>query len=72
VAIVGQPHEIAGTALVAHVVPKDPAVFDAAALLDYCRARMPQYMVPVEVVVRDGLPRTSSGKLDRKRVASSE
>jgi acyl-CoA ligase (AMP-forming) (exosortase A-associated) len=68
--IVGQPHEIAGTALVAHVVPREPASFDPAVLLDYCRAQMPQYMVPVEIVTRESLPRTSSGKLDRKRVAS--
>jgi amino acid adenylation domain-containing protein len=72
IAIVGRPHDIAGTALVAHVVPKDPARFDPAALLEHSRARMPQYMVPIEIVVRESLPRTSSGKLDRKRVATEE
>lgn len=69
VVIVGQPHEIAGTSLVAHVVPKEPRDFTPAMLLDYCRAQMPQYMVPVDVVVHESLPRTSSGKMDRKRVA---
>ncbi|MDQ3031426.1 MAG: AMP-binding protein [Myxococcota bacterium] len=68
VAITGRPDEVAGTALVAHVVPSDPERFDAAALVDFCRAQMPSYMVPAEVVVRVGLPRTSSGKLDRKSV----
>jgi amino acid adenylation domain-containing protein len=68
--IVGKPHEIAGTALVAHVVPKDPAHFAEATLLDYCRAQMPQYMVPIEIVVHESLPRTSSGKMDRKSVAA--
>jgi amino acid adenylation domain-containing protein len=70
IAIKGRPDDIAGTALVAHVVPSDPATFQASALLELCRARMPHYMVPVEVVVHASLPRTSSGKLDRKNVGA--
>ncbi len=69
VVVVGRPHDIAGTVLVAHVVPRDPARFEREALLEHCRAEMPPYMVPVEIVVHESLPRTSSGKLDRRRVA---
>lgn len=71
VAIVGAPDEIAGTVLVAHVVPKDPERFTPADLIEHCRTHMPSYMVPAKVVVRESLPRTSSGKLDRKSVAAA-
>jgi amino acid adenylation domain-containing protein len=53
-----------GQQLVAVAVPSDPAV----SVLDvkrYCAARLPRYMIPAEVRLVEGLPRTSSGKVDR-------
>jgi acyl-CoA ligase (AMP-forming) (exosortase A-associated) len=66
VAVTGCPDEVAGTLLVAHVVPRDPARFEPSMLIEHCRTNMPHYMVPARVVVCESLPRTSSGKLDRK------
>jgi|SRR5690349_11213473 len=66
VAVKSRPDPVAGAAIVAHVVPADPAVFETRALLEYCRARMPAYMVPKAIEVHEALPRTSSGKVDRK------
>ncbi len=53
-----------------HVVPKDPAGFVAGKLAAYCRQTMPRYMVPGEIVVHQSLPRTATGKIDRKQVSS--
>jgi acyl-CoA ligase (AMP-forming) (exosortase A-associated) len=39
--------------------------FDSAALLDEMKARLPLYMVPGSVVVRDAIPRSPNGKFDR-------
>lgn len=44
-----------------------PAVteFDTDALLEEMKSRLPLYMVPSSVVVRDALPRNPNGKFDR-------
>ncbi len=39
---------------------------DAAALLAFCRRRLPDYMVPGRIVFLDMLPLNSNGKIDRK------
>lgn len=68
VVVRGVPDEVAGQAIVAHVVAKNPATFAEQALLDFCRQEMPRYMVPKQIVVHESFPRTSSGKVDRKNV----
>ncbi|MDH4260765.1 MAG: hypothetical protein OEW16_10765 [Gammaproteobacteria bacterium] len=32
----------------------------------FCRREMPSYMQPRQIVLRESLPRTASGKIDRK------
>jgi acyl-CoA ligase (AMP-forming) (exosortase A-associated) len=39
--------------------------FDADALLEEMKSRLPLYMVPRSVVVRDAIPRSPNGKFDR-------
>ena len=63
------PHEEWGTAIVAVVVADAEA--DPFGELDVRRwlaARLPHHMVPVRVEITDGLPRTSTGKIDRRTV----
>jgi len=66
----GEPHPIAGMAVVVHVVPRDRSRFQQQDLLAHCRKTMPVYMVPKTIRVHDEFPRTASGKVDRKRVIS--
>jgi acyl-CoA ligase (AMP-forming) (exosortase A-associated) len=66
----GEPHPVAGMAVVVHVVPRDRGAFQAQALLAHCRRTMPVYMVPKAIHVHDEFPRTPSGKIDRKRVVA--
>lgn len=68
VVVGGRPDEVAGQAVVAHLVPGQPATFSEETLLDFCRREMPSYMVPTEIHVHDVLPRTPSGKFDRKQL----
>lgn len=53
--------------LVAHVVSRSD--LDAAALKEYLRKRLPEYMVPHRFERIAELPLTSSGKADRKALA---
>ncbi|ACU62621.1 non-ribosomal peptide synthetase [Chitinophaga pinensis] len=54
--------------LVAYVVVKAD-VFDKDGVLSYLRERLPEYMVPVEIVNLDSLPLTPNGKVDRKSLS---
>jgi acyl-CoA ligase (AMP-forming) (exosortase A-associated) len=70
VVVRGVPDEIAGQSIEAHVVPRAPDAFTPEALLAYCAETMPRYMIPRTIEVHAGLPRTSSGKVDRKAVGA--
>ncbi|MDH6678002.1 amino acid adenylation domain-containing protein [Rhodococcus sp. LBL1] len=58
----------AGDQLVAYVVASTEAVgpFDPADLRDHLAERLPSYMVPTMFLPIDSLPRTTSGKIDRR------
>jgi acyl-coenzyme A synthetase/AMP-(fatty) acid ligase len=38
--------------------------------LDFCRREMPRHMIPKVVHLHEDLPKTGSGKIDRKSLAS--
>ena len=68
----GVDHETLGQAI--QVIVSAPAgrEIDTAALLAECRVRMPAYMVPAGIEVRDGpLPRNPNGKIDRKTLSTA-
>ena len=69
---VGRAHEALGQTIVVAALASAAAtgnlVADTAALLAHCRAELPAYMVPAQVVwVLEPLPRNPNGKLDRLR-----
>ncbi len=73
VAVVAVPDPAIGHALVAYVEPTDGAGTGLEAeITSALGSKLPAYMVPGRVVVRAGLPRTSTGKLDRKALAAAE
>jgi amino acid adenylation domain-containing protein len=54
--------------LVAWVVPRPGSTVDASELRRHCRAALPEYMVPGQVVVLPELPLTTAGKVARLRL----
>jgi acyl-coenzyme A synthetase/AMP-(fatty) acid ligase len=48
------------------VVARAGSARDAGALLRHCADRLDWHMVPVSVTFHDALPRTESGKTDRR------
>jgi len=70
---VGAPHPALGEAIV--LVCSAPASGPAgdalaAALLAYCKAQMPGFMVPQRIEWLDALPRNPNGKFDRPALAA--
>jgi acyl-CoA synthetase (AMP-forming)/AMP-acid ligase II len=61
-AVVGVPDPLQGEVVVAFVVPRPAAPFDAQGLRRFCRERLPAYKVPARVEVVEAIPRNPSGK----------
>lgn len=62
-----------GERLIAYAVAKDAAARPVAEeLRAYLRSQLPEYMVPASIIVLDSLPLTSTGKVNRKTLASPE
>jgi acyl-CoA ligase (AMP-forming) (exosortase A-associated) len=68
-AAIGVPHPTLGQAIVLVVTPAANVDFNQADVLEECRRRLPTFMIPAHVSVKDSLPRNSNGKIDRKALA---
>jgi amino acid adenylation domain-containing protein len=70
-AAVPVPDPEVGSRIKACVVVKDGASLDPLAVQRHCAEKLPRYMVPETVEILPALPKTSTGKVDRTRLASS-
>jgi acyl-CoA ligase (AMP-forming) (exosortase A-associated) len=68
-AALGVAHPRLGQAIVVVATPPDGGHLDRERLLEECRRRLPQYMVPLLIAERSSLPRNPNGKIDRKLLA---
>ncbi|WP_219118160.1 acyl-CoA ligase (AMP-forming), exosortase A system-associated [Janthinobacterium sp. UMAB-56] len=69
-AALGLPHVVLGHAIALLVTPAPGVELLRDSVLAACRARLPSYMVPLWVEIRDGvLPRNPNGKIDRSLLA---
>jgi acyl-CoA synthetase (AMP-forming)/AMP-acid ligase II len=68
VAVIGVPHERWGETVKALVVLRDGAEADEAALIAFARERMAHFKCPTSVELRDALPRTATGKIQKFRL----
>lgn len=69
--VVAIPDDEIGHRLKAVVVVRSGAALEAGALREHCAGTLPRYMVPETVEFRAHLPRTSSGKVDRRALADT-
>jgi len=69
VAVIGVPHPGLGQGIVAIIVPDTETGNDKTELtqhiLDYCKKIMPGFMVPLHIALKNRLPKTPNGKVDR-------
>ena len=69
-AVVLQEYGEGDARLVAHVLAHPGA--DAAELRQHLRAALPDYMVPSAFLLHERLPRTASGKIDRRQLPAPD
>jgi amino acid adenylation domain-containing protein len=70
-AVVPIPDEQIGNKLKAIIVLNDSTPLSVADVQRYCAQRIPLYMIPEPVEFRDSLPKTSTGKVDRRELSKS-
>jgi acyl-CoA ligase (AMP-forming) (exosortase A-associated) len=63
---IGVPHPVLGQAIVLVVTPLRTTDINLDDFIGECKRRLPTFMVPAHVSVRNALPRNSNGKIDRK------
>jgi acyl-coenzyme A synthetase/AMP-(fatty) acid ligase len=64
------PDEEIGARIKAVIAVHEGVEVTVAALLQHCSSRIPKYMLPEFIEFRDVLPKTSTGKIDRVKLAS--
>ena len=68
---VGMPDSIYGEKVVSFVALKPGSVLTEEQILGHCAARLPPFKTPTRVILRNSLPRTARGKLDRKALTAN-
>jgi acyl-CoA ligase (AMP-forming) (exosortase A-associated) len=66
----GVPHAIYGQSVYVVAAPAADVAFDLEKLKAHCKEKMPPYMIPQAIEVRDSLPRNANGKIDRSLIKS--
>jgi fatty-acyl-CoA synthase len=67
-AVIGVPHEKWGETVLACVVLRPGSAATERDLIDHCRTRLAHFKCPTTVELRDTLPRTATGKLQKFRL----
>ena len=71
-AVVAIPDDLLGNRLWAFVVSTDDGRLTAKELIAFCSRQLPKYMVPEQVKLRDCIPKTTTGKIDRSALIAKD
>jgi len=69
-AVIGVPDAQRGEAILAFVVPRSGEPLEAGQIMEHCRHRLTQYMVPRKVIFLDHLPVNAHGKIVKNELRS--
>lgn len=72
VCAVGIPHDTRGEAVKLFVVLKKGETATEEEIMSYCRQNMARYKLPVEIEFREELPKTTVGKILRRKLKQEE
>lgn len=65
------PDELIGNRIIAYISPVEGAEISAEDITAHCNMFLPRYMVPEEIFFIARMPRTTTGKADRKLMAET-
>jgi acyl-CoA ligase (AMP-forming) (exosortase A-associated) len=68
VVALGIPHSTIGQSIILIAKVKDGSDVTEKQLLESCKQRLANYMIPSEIIFRTSLPTNPNGKVDRKRL----
>ncbi|MEX0703626.1 MAG: AMP-binding protein [Planctomycetales bacterium] len=71
-AVIGVPDAILGQAVKALVVLSAEGTATERDLLKHCARHLEDFMVPKHIEIRDSLPKTGNGKIDKRTLAAAE
>jgi long-chain acyl-CoA synthetase len=72
VAVAAMHDDIKGQVPKAFIVPKTGTSCTAQEIIDHCRPHLASYKVPRDIALLDDLPKTSTGKILRRMLATSK
>jgi len=64
--VVAIPDELVGNRIISHVSTINGIEVTELEIFNYCNKTLPSYMLPEKIVFHDALPKTPTGKTDRK------
>lgn len=67
--VIAMPDELLGNRIIAYVTLSESAHETSGEIQAYCHTRLPRYMVPEEIFIMERMPRTATGKADRRMMA---
>jgi acyl-CoA synthetase (AMP-forming)/AMP-acid ligase II len=70
VATVGVPDRVWGEEVVSYVVLRPGSAIGTEDILAFCHCHIPAFKAPKRIIIRNDLPKTDRGKLDRKALVS--
>ena len=65
-AVIGVPDTLFGQVVKAFVVPREGVILDRMTIMAQCAGRLENFMVPKYIEIVEDLPRTASGKIDKR------
>jgi amino acid adenylation domain-containing protein len=70
-AVIGVPDDLLGQAIKLYVSGDSAQRLTEDSILNYCKRHLEAFMVPKYIEIRYSLPKSSSGKIDKKQLISS-
>lgn len=67
-AVIGVPDEILGQAIKAFIITNEKSELTDRDVMKYCMQNLEPFMIPKYVEFRSTLPKTASGKIDKKKL----